>query len=155
MLLIALAIIALVSLLLVLLSSNTDKVIGKPASLAPPPGPVTDLTTITGEQNKQSLVGKQAWLIDTEVQEVVGDRAFWIGSSSDQQRVLVVLEEDQDDTRAEWEVDVDEGQTLTITGVIETLPSVEVARQQWGLSEANAAELKNEEIYLSAEGASM
>jgi hypothetical protein len=154
LLLIALAIIALVSLLLALLSSSTSKVIGNPASFTPPPGPVTDLTTITGEPNKQPLVGRQVWLIDTKVREVVGDRAFWIGRSNGQQ-VFAVLEAEEDAGAAGLELDIGEGQTLTVTGVIEKLPSAEEAQQQWGLSEADTAELKNGEIYLSIEGVSV
>ena len=85
-----------------------------------------------------------------EVQSVVGDATFWVGPSDDQQ-VFVVLDEEQDAAGAEGRVDVNEGQTVRITGEVRQLPSMQEAQQQWGLSEANAAQLENQQIYISAE----
>ncbi len=65
--------------------------------------------------------------------------------------MFVVLGEEQDAAGVEGRVDVNEGQTVRLTGQVQQLPSIEEARQQWGLSEANAAELQNQEIYISAE----
>lgn len=119
-------------------------------------GPITDLTTIFEEQDKATLAGRQVDLqgqTAAQVQSVVGDTTFWVGPSSDQQ-VFVVLSEEQDAAGAagvEGRVDVNEGQTVRLTGQVQQLPSIEEARQQWGLSEANAAQLENQEIYISAE----
>jgi hypothetical protein len=116
-------------------------------------GPITDLTTIFEEEDKTSLVGRQVDLqgeTAAEVRSVVGDTTFWVGPSQDQQ-VFVVLSEEQDAAGAEGRVEVNEGQTVRLTGQVQQLPSIEEARQQWGLSEANTAELQNQEIYISAE----
>lgn len=116
-------------------------------------GPITDLTTILEEQDKASLAGRRVDLrgeTAAQVRSVVGDATFWVGPSADQQ-VFVVLEEEQDAAGAEGRVDVNEGQTLRITGEVSNLPHIDEARQQWGLSEANAAELENQPIYISAE----
>lgn len=117
------------------------------------PGPITDLAAILEERDKPSLAGRRVDLLGetaAEVRSVVGDTTFWVGPSEDR-RVFVALSEEQDAAGAEGSVDVDEGQTVRITGEVRQLPSVEEAGQQWGLSEANAAGLENQQIYISAE----
>ncbi len=112
--------------------------------------PITDVLVIVTEPDRQVLVGRQVQFAGVNVQSVVGDRTFWVGPSQDQQ-LFVVLDEELDASGAEGRVDVNTGQTIAITGTIRRLPSVEEAQRQWGLSEATAAELENEEIFLSAE----
>ncbi len=85
-----------------------------------------------------------------QVQSVVGDQAFWVGPSQDQQ-LFVVLEEDPSAGATEGQVDVNAGQMVSIMGEIRELPSMEEARAQWGLSEANTAQLANQQVYLHAE----
>ncbi len=116
-------------------------------------GPITDLTTIFEEQNKISLVGRRVNLqgqTAAEVQSVVGDKTFWVGPSENQQ-VFVALSEEQDAAGAEGKVDVNEGQTVRITGEIMELPSIERIRKEWGRSEVLATKLVNQQIYISAE----
>ncbi len=123
------------------------------ASAAGTGGPITDLTTIFEEQDKASLAGRRVDLqgeTAAQVRSVVGDTTFWVGPSQDRQ-VFVALVEEQDAAGVEGLVDVNEGQTIRITGQMRQLPPMEEARQQWGLSEANAAELENQQIYISAE----
>ena len=116
-------------------------------------GPITDLTTIFQQQDKASLAGRRVNLqgaTNAQVQSVVGDKTFWVGPSN-QQQVFVVLSEEQDPAGVEGKVDVDQGQTVRLTGEVRQLPSMQQARQQWGLSEANTAQLQNQEIYIHAE----
>ena len=112
--------------------------------------PITDMLIIVDTPDKASLVGKRVQFTNVTVQSVVGDKTFWIGPSKDQQ-LFVVLEEDPSAGATEGQVDVNAGQTVTITGEIRKLPSMEEARSQWGLSEANTAELENQQVYLHAQ----
>ncbi len=116
-------------------------------------GPITDLTTIFEEQDKASLAGRQVNLqgeTAAQVQSVVGDTTFWVGPSQGQQ-VFVALSEEQDSRGVEGMVDVNEGQTVRLTGEVKELPSMEQARQQFGLSDTNSAQLDNQEIYIDAD----
>ncbi|NJR76298.1 MAG: hypothetical protein HC773_27460 [Scytonema sp. CRU_2_7] len=51
--------------------------------------PITDVLVITNA-NKQTLVNRPVQFTNVNVQSVVGDRTFWVGSSNTQ-RVFVVL----------------------------------------------------------------
>ena len=112
--------------------------------------PITDMLIIVDTPDKASLVGRRVQFTNVTVQSVVGDKTFWIGPSKDKQ-LFVVLEEDPSAGATEGQVDVNAGQTGTITGEIRKLPSMEEARSQWGLSEANTAELENQQVYLQAQ----
>ncbi|BAY25413.1 hypothetical protein NIES2100_52190 [Calothrix sp. NIES-2100] len=111
--------------------------------------PITDVLVITNA-NKQTLVNRPVQFTNVNVQSVVGDRAFWIGSSNTQ-RVFVVLAPKLDAGTAENKVVVKQGQTLDLAGVLKAVPSVKQAQQQWkGLTATEAQGLSNQVIYLEA-----
>jgi hypothetical protein len=111
--------------------------------------PITDVLVITNA-NKQTLVNRPVQFTNVNVQSVVGDRTFWVGSSNTQ-RVFVVLAPNLDAGTAEKKVVVKPGQTLDLAGVLKPVPSVKQAQQQWkGLTATEAQGLKNQVIYLEA-----
>ncbi|BAZ00760.1 hypothetical protein NIES37_47560 [Tolypothrix tenuis PCC 7101] len=111
--------------------------------------PITDVLVITNA-NKQTLVNRPVQFTNVNVQSVVGDRTFWVGSSN-AQRVFVVLAPNLDAGSAENKVVVKAGQTLDLAGVLKLVPSVKQAQQQWkGLTATEAQGLKNQVIYLEA-----
>ena len=111
---------------------------------------ITDVVTVVTTPDKQSLVNKQMQLTDVQVQSVVGDRTFWVGPSNTQQ-LLVVLDEALDTSRVDKKLDINTGQTLTLKGLIRTLPSIPEAQKQWGLSATETEPLKNQQVYLQAQ----
>ncbi|OUL22350.1 hypothetical protein BV372_30680 [Nostoc sp. T09] len=111
--------------------------------------PITDVLVISNA-NKQTLVNRPVQFTNVNVQSVVGDRTFWVGSSNNQ-RVFVVLASNLDAGTAENKVVVKKGQTLDLAGVLKPVPSVKQAQQQWkGLTTTEAQGLKNQIIYLEA-----
>ncbi|MCC5637876.1 hypothetical protein LC593_18945 [Nostoc sp. CHAB 5844] len=111
--------------------------------------PITDVLVITNA-NKQSLINRPVQFQNVNVQSVVGDRTFWVGSSNNQ-RVFVVLAPNLDAGTAENKVVVKQGQKLDLAGVLKPVPSVKQAQQQWqGLTAAEAQGLKEQIIYLEA-----
>ena len=125
-----------------------------PSAIATGPAedrPITEPTVIVNAANKLALVGRRVQFTSVLVQSVPGDRVFWVGPSADQ-HLLVVLDENRTPAQpTEGKVDVNTGQRVTLTGTIRHLPPPEQARQQWNLSEANAAQLQNQQVYLAAE----
>ncbi|MBD2437701.1 hypothetical protein [Nostoc sp. FACHB-110] len=114
-----------------------------------PTEPITDVLVITNA-NKQTLVNRPVRFSNVNVQSVVGDRTFWVGSSTTQ-RVFVVLAPNLDAGSIENKVVVKPGQTLDLAGVLKPVPSVQQAQKQWkGLTAAEAQGLKNQIIYLEA-----
>jgi len=111
--------------------------------------PITDLLVITNA-NRQTLVDRPVNFQNVNVQSVVGDRTFWVGSSNTQ-RLFVVLAPNLDAGTAENKVVVKQGQLLDLAGVLKTVPSVKQAQQQWkGLNATEAQGLQNQIIYLEA-----
>jgi hypothetical protein len=102
-----------------------------PTAAAPPApaagAPIADVPI--GQPDKlAALAGKSVQLTNAKVQDVVGDKTFWVGPS-DTQRLFVFLEEDGTARQnVEGKVDVNQGQTVTIDGEIRKLPSAEEAR---------------------------
>lgn len=152
----ALIAILLIALLWPLLTGNnragtaatpSPSPVGSPAA---PGTPVADLLIIVDAPEPTDLVGRRVELTGVEVQSVVGDTTFWVGPSADQQ-VLVVLEEDESAGPVEGQVDVEAGQTVSITGIVRELPSVDDAKQRWQLSDDAAAELEGEEVFVRAQ----
>ena len=122
---------------------------GADASAQAPGAPLTDMLVVVDAANPESLAGRPATFADVMVQSVPGDKTFWVGPNKEKQ-LFVVLEEDPSAGPVEGQVDVNEGQTVTVIGEIRRLPSMAEARAQWGLSETNSAELENQQLYLSA-----
>ncbi|HXG85051.1 MAG TPA: hypothetical protein VNI84_13605 [Pyrinomonadaceae bacterium] len=111
---------------------------------------ITDYLIIVTTPDRSSLVGRRVRLTDVKVQSVVGDRTFYVGPS-ESQRVLVVLDEVKTpNSPTEGRYDINAGQTISFTGVIEKVPSVEEARQRFGklMNEAELNKLKDQQILI-------
>jgi hypothetical protein len=122
-----------------------------PGATRLPADPLADLIIILSTPDRPSLVGRQVQLTNVQVRSVVGDKAFWVGPS-EAQRLFVVLDEERTPgTPTEGRVNVNPGQTVTVSGVLRRSPSAEEARRRLGLSAANAATLAKEQIYLQAQ----
>lgn len=159
LLLAALIALAVIALLLPLLSGNRDRgavasptADGSPtgsarATAAGSAGRITDVAAIIGASDTESLIGRRVELDRVQVQAVASEAAFWVGPSADDQ-VFVVLEEDESEGPAEGELDVDPGQTVSLVGVMRKLPSE--AKQRWGLSDNEVAQLQGEKVFVRA-----
>ena len=118
-----------------------------------PAGPITDLTVILNEPNKLSLAGRPIQLSNVRVQDVVGDKTFWVGPS-DTQRLFVFLEEDPGaGKKVDGKVYVNPWQTVALTGEIRRLPSAGEAQQQLEMSPQEFEAASRDQIYLFARSA--
>ena len=102
-----------------------------------------------GQPDKlNALVDKHAQLTNVRVQEVVGDKTFWVGPSPTQ-RILVYLEEDKSWWQpVEGGIAIKAGQTVTLTAAITKLPSREQIQNAWDLTPEAFEALKREQVYL-------
>lgn len=99
------------------------------------------------------LVGRRVRLTNVKVQDVVGDRTFYVGENANQ-RVLVVFEEEATpNTPIEGKVDVQKGQTVAVNGVIRQMPGVDEARRRFGklMNETELNALANQRIYIQTD----
>ena len=70
--------------------------------------------------------------------------------SGNNERLLVVLDEALDAGGTEKALDINAGQTLTMSGLLRPMPSAADAQKQWGLSAAEVEPLRNQQVYLQA-----
>ncbi|HEX6125282.1 MAG TPA: hypothetical protein VFZ23_07895 [Pyrinomonadaceae bacterium] len=102
------------------------------AGRQPEQGEIVDYLVIVTAPDQRSLVGRRVKFTDVKVQSVIGDRTFYIGPD-ESQRVLVVLEQEKTPgSPVEGKVDVNAGQTVSFSGVVERMPGVEEAGTRFG-----------------------
>ncbi|WP_157462273.1 hypothetical protein [Crinalium epipsammum] len=112
--------------------------------------PITDVTVIVTEPSPQSLVNRRVEFTNVKVQNVNGDRTFWVGQSNNQ-RLFVVLDPALDKGNAENKVAIKAGQLLDTTGTIKKMPTAAQAQKLWGLTAAEAQSIQNQTIYLQTD----
>ncbi len=112
--------------------------------------PITDVTVIVTEPSPQSLVNRRVKFTNVKVQNVNGDRTFWVGQSNNQ-RLFVVLDPALDKGSAENKVAIKAGQLLDTTGTIKKMPTAAQAQKLWGLTAAEAQSIQNQTIYLQTD----
>ncbi|MBW3637867.1 MAG: hypothetical protein KY445_15600 [Armatimonadetes bacterium] len=110
--------------------------------------PVKDLVVVVTRPVRPDLINRRVELSGVKVQSVVGDKTFWVGPSANQRLFVVLEEEKTPNTPVEGKVDVNAGQTVTMSGTIKKMPAMAEIRNRWTLTDAETAPLKNEPIYL-------
>lgn len=110
--------------------------------------PLTDMLQVAGSPNAASFAGRPASFVNVPVQSVVGDTGFFVGPSANQQ--LFVAIDEGAANQGEGRVQVQPGQAVTLSGVIDRLPPLEQAPAEWGLNASNSAQFANQQVYLRA-----
>ena len=97
-----------------------------------------------GESGAAGTMGlnpdRRASLDRVEVRQLTSDRTFWVGEG-DEDPVFVV---------SAAPVQVQPGSTVAISGSVEPAPSVEMARQKWGVNDATARAVRERGVYVRA-----
>ena len=105
---------------------------------------ITTVAEVSGATDAASVAGRSAEIEGATVESVTGDVTFWVGESAED-RVFVLMDEDA--SGGEQGIQIEEGQTLRITGQVDEVPSDTAA---WDLSEEDAAALAEEPVYIAA-----
>ena len=114
---------------------------------------ITDLSTVYGASDPQSLVDRQVALNEpVRVLSVTGDQTFWVGPDANHQ-VLVVLQQKSTPNQpaTEGRYDVNPGQFVRVYGTVERFPGYQEARNRWKVSPDVRSELENQTIYVAAD----
>lgn len=87
--------------------------------------------------------GQTITLAGVEVRQLTSRRTFWLGSP-DEVPTFVALDR-------EAPAELEPGRRVTVRGVIEPAPSVDEARERWGINAATARMVRERGLYLRAE----
>lgn len=111
---------------------------------------ITDVLIIVAEPNRPSLVGRRVRFTNVKVQDVVGDRTFYVGPGANQRMFVALEEEPSPNSPVEGKVDVNPGQTVSFTGTIMAMPTVDEAKKRFGrlMNDAELNVLNNQQIYI-------
>lgn len=130
--------------------SGTDIATAKPAQASVPGVPLSNVETFASTPDPTTLVGERAKLINVPVQQVLSDRAFFVGPSA-QQRMLVLLDKGMDAGAASGnKVTIAAGQTVSLTGIVAKMPTQEAIGQQYQISGDNYTAIQDQKAYLHA-----
>lgn len=111
--------------------------------------PIQDVTVIVDTTDDTTLVNRRVEFTDVTVQEVISDRGFWVGNGAPQ--LFVQLDPSLDQGAQEQQVQIQQGQTLDLTGVLLPMPSAEQVQQEWGLTAEEAQQVTQETVYLQVD----
>ncbi len=113
---------------------------------------ITDVLIITNvpEPNRSSFIGKRVRFDNVKVLSVVGDSTFYVGSDNTHRVFVEMKEVATPGDATEGRVDINPGQTVSFTGTVMKMPSVEEADQRFGklMNKAELNNLKNQQVYV-------
>jgi hypothetical protein len=112
---------------------------------------IDDVLVVVTPPDPSPLAGRRVQLTNVPVLDVVGDRTLWVGPNQDQRLFVVLKEVPPPGWPTDADIDLNPGQTVNLSGVIERIPDPRSAAQAWGEPGANAA--KEERVYLFADAA--
>ena len=111
---------------------------------------IADLGTYLSAVDHRSLAGRGIDLSDVEVQRVVSDRGFTVGSQKGTE-LFVMLDDNLNQGSAEKRVRIKAGQHVALGGTLMEPPSAETKEERYrGLSAQEARELHAQDVYLHA-----
>ena len=130
--------------------SGTDIATAKPAQASVPGVLLSNVETFASTPDPTTLIGERAKLINVPVQQVLSDRAFFVGPSA-QQRMLVLLDKGMDAGAAAGnKVTIAAGQSVSLTGIVAKMPTQEAIGQEYKISGANYTAIQDQKAYLHA-----
>ena len=107
-------------------------------------GAITEVTEISGAADSGSVAGRDVEIEEATVQSVTGDITFVVGSG-EQDEVFVRMDEDA--SGGEQGIQIEEGQTVSLTGTVEEVPGDAASLD---LSDDEQQALGDAPVYVSA-----
>ena len=127
--------------------SGKDIATGGTAAASSKGEPLSDVTEFSKATDRLALVGRKVKLTDVNVQRVLTDRAYFVGAG-DSAAMLVLLDKDMDAGAGPQRVKIMPGHKVSLTGVLEPVPTAEIANEQYGLGKPNYDAIGKEQVYL-------
>ena len=129
--------------------SGKDITTGTTAAASTKGEPLSNVVDLVSAKDKTAFLGRKVKFTDVKVAQVLTDRAFFIGTS-DQERMLVLLDKGMDAGPNGQRVAIQNGGTVSLTGIVETMPKQEILNQQYQLTGKDYDAVAKEPTYLHA-----
>ncbi len=127
--------------------SGKDIATGGTATASSKGEPLSDVTDFTNAADRMALVGRNVKLTDVNVQRVLTDRAYFVGADENS-KLLVLLDKDMNAGAGPQRVKIMPGHKVSLTGILQPVPTAEIANEQYGLGAPNYNAIANEQVYL-------
>ena len=128
---------------------GTDITTAKPGEASAQGVPLTDVAPFAAAADKTTFIGRKVKLTNVPVIQVISDRAFYVGASANQQ-MLVLLDKGMDAGATGHKITIQTGALLSLTGIVEAVPTAEILNQQYQITGDNATSLLKQTAYLHA-----
>ncbi len=131
-------------------NKGTDIATAKPDQASEKGEPLSDVVAFATAADPLTLVGRKAKLTDVPVQKVISDRAFFVGAGPQQQMLVLLDKGITNGPDAAKAAAIRAGQTVSLTGIIEKLPTQEAVNQAYGVGGPDFAAIQDQKAYLHA-----
>ena len=132
------------------IKKGTDIATAKPEQASAQGVLLSDVVTFAAAADPTTLIGHRAKFTDVQIQKVISDRAFFVGPTATQQMLVLLDQGMKTGPDAPKTEPLKVGQTTSLTGVVEALPTQEAVNQTYGLSAADYAGIQSQKAYLHA-----
>ena len=132
------------------IKKGTDIATAKPEQASAQGVLLSDVVTFAAAADPTTLIGHRAKFTDVQIQKVISDRAFFVGPTATQQMLVLLDQGMKTGPDAPKTEPLRVGQTTSLTGVVEALPTQEAINQTYGLSAADYAGIQSQKAYLHA-----
>lgn len=131
-------------------NKGTDIATAKPGQASEKGEPLSDVVAFATAADPLTLVGRKAKLTDVPIQKVISDRAFFVGAGPRQQMLVLLDKGITNGPDAAKAAAIRAGQTVSLTGIIEKLPTQEAVSQTYGVGGPDYAAIQDQKAYLHA-----
>lgn len=131
-------------------NKGTDIATAKPDQASDKGEPLSDVVAFATAADPLTLVGRKAKLTDVPIQKVISDRAFFVGAGPQQQMLVLLDKGITNGPDAAKAAAIRAGQTVSLTGIIEKLPTQEAVNQTYGVGGPDYAAIQGQKAYLHA-----
>lgn len=113
---------------------------------------ITSLDEILNTTDQTTLVDSTVNLTAVPVLSVASDRVFFVGDSTDQSMAVLLDEDLSPESETEGQVNIQAGQSVSLTGVIRETPSENDIANLLGITQADIDALLGNDTYLFVQG---
>ena len=129
--------------------SGKDIATGSTAAASEKGEPLSNVTDLVTATDKTAFLGRKVKFTDVKVLQTLTNRAFFVGTD-DTAKMLVLLDKGMDAGPSGERVPVKAEGTVSLTGIVEAMPTQEILNQQYQLTGKNYDAVAKEPTYLHA-----
>ena len=111
--------------------------------------PVVDYAVIVNTTTAADFIGREVRLSNLKVASVTGDDTFLVEAEEGGRAMLVRMDEQL--AQPEGQIDVAEGDTISLEGVVRAMPPDDALMNDWGVDQQEQEQIDLQTVFIQAE----